>query len=267
MSAGSIVDRYQRDGFVSPVRIIPEAEVGRHRSALELAEAEVGPLHYQDKMHTVLTSPLELATHPVMLDTVEQLLGPDILLYNVVYIVKEPGSAAHVAWHQDLTYWGFDNDLQVSAWLALSPATTDSGAMMMIPGSHTGGRLVHSVGTGGPNVLDNDQYVSGVDDSEAVQCPLVPGEASFHHGWTLHASRPNTSSDRRIGLNIQYLHPSMRQTLHDQDTAMLVRGTDDHGNFGDDIPATGNLEPLAMVRRAEQGALIKGSYVTALESS
>jgi len=49
-----------------------------------------------------------------------------------------------------------------------------------------------------------------------VLCPLRPGEASFHHGWTLHSSRPNQSGDRRIGLNIQYLSPSVRQTLHDQ---------------------------------------------------
>ena len=241
--------------------------MGPHRRALEWAEAEVGPLHYQYKMHTVLTSPLELATHPTMLDAVEELLGPDILIYNVVYIVKEPGSAAHVAWHQDLTYWGLDSDLQVSAWLALSPATADSGAMMMLPGTHTGGRLVHSVGTGGSNVLDNDQYVDGVDEAAAVLCPLAPGEASFHHGWTLHASRPNESDDRRIGLNIQYLHPSVRQTLHAMDTAMVVRGTDTYGNFGTDIPATGNLEPKALARRAEQGALIKGTYVTALDST
>ena len=58
--------------------------------------------------------------------------------------------------------------------------------------------------------------VDAVDDTDAVLCPLRPGEATFHHGWTLHSSRPNQSGDRRIGLNIQYLSPSVRQTLHDQ---------------------------------------------------
>lgn len=76
--------------------------------------------------------------------------------------------------------------------------------MMMFPGSHRGGRRVHRRGTDGTNVLDNDQYVDAVDDTDAVLCPLRPGEASFHHGWTLHSSRPNQSGDRRIGLNIQY---------------------------------------------------------------
>ena len=264
---GQLRKGFGSDGFVSPVRIISEVEAGRHRLALENAEAEVGPLHYQYKMHTVLTSPLELAMHPTMLDTVEELLGPDILLYNVCYIVKEPGTSAHVAWHQDLTYWGFDSDGQVSAWLALSPATAESGAMMMLPGSHTNGRLDHKVGTDGSNVLDNDQYVAGVDETDVVLCPLRPGEASFHHGWTLHASRPNASGDRRIGLNIQYLHPSVRQTLHDMDTAMLVRGEDAYGNFGTDVPAMGNLEPWAMEQRAKRETLVKGTYVSTLEAT
>ena len=97
-------------------------------------------------------------------------------------------------------------------------------------------------------------------------CPLRPGEASFHHGWTLHSSRPNQSGDRRIGLNIQYLSPSVRQTRHDRDTAMLVHGEDGYGNFGTDLPATSDLDPAAMERRAEQGALIKGTYVKAREA-
>ena len=75
------------------------------------------------------------------------------------------------------------------------------------------------------------QTVSGINESDARLCPLAPGEATFHHGWTLHASMPNRSADRRIGLNVQYLATHVRQTKHDQDTAMLVRGRDDYGHF------------------------------------
>jgi len=87
---------YQRDGFVAPVTIVAESEARRHQAAMEAAEAEVGPLHYREKIHTILTSPYELATHPAMLDAVESFIGPDILLYNVTYIVKEPHSRDHV---------------------------------------------------------------------------------------------------------------------------------------------------------------------------
>ena len=82
-------------------------------------------------------------------------------------------------------------------------------------------------------------------------CPLQPGQASFHHGWTLHASMPNLSDDRRIGLNVQYLATHVRQTKHDLDTAMLVRGEDDHLYFANDVPAKTDLDPLAIQRQEE----------------
>ena len=92
----------------SPLALLPRstADAARHRAALEQGEAQLGPLHYIDKVHTVMMSPYELTTHPAVLAVVESLIGPDILLYNSTYIIKEPGSDAFVAWHQDLTYWG-----------------------------------------------------------------------------------------------------------------------------------------------------------------
>lgn len=262
MSASELRAAWQRDGFISPVTIISAREASRHRRALEDAEARIGPQHYLDKAHTVLTSPFELATHPAMLDVVESLIGPNILLYNVVYIIKEPHTPTFVSWHQDLTYWGLDSDDQVSAWLALAPATEQSGCMRMIPGSHRHGRYAHMSTNDANNVLKLGQTVTGIDEGEALLCPLRPGEASFHHGWTLHASGPNASDERRIGLNIQYLATHVRQLNHDQDSALLVRGVDNYGHFADDIPAVRDLEPEALARRDEMVARFKVIYET-----
>ena len=97
---------YVNDGFVSGVNLLSGDEVSEHRNALEDAETKIGSLHYKSKIHTILRSPLKLASLPLVLEIVEQLIGPDILLYNVTYIIKEAGSPSHVSWHQDLTYWG-----------------------------------------------------------------------------------------------------------------------------------------------------------------
>ncbi|WP_171236209.1 phytanoyl-CoA dioxygenase family protein [Ruegeria sp. HKCCA6837] len=243
---------YNRDGYVGGVPILTEVEAQEHRAALEWAESQLGAsMHYKSKAHTILTSPYKLATHPLMLDLIEALIGPDILLYNVTYIIKEPGSTSHVSWHQDLTYWGLSHDDQVSAWLALSPADEESGCMRMLPGSHANGVISHETTEDDDNVLLQGQTVLGVDESQAKLCPLRPGEASFHHGWTLHASMPNKSKDRRIGLNIQYLAAHVRQTKHDLDTAMLVRGEDNFGHFGIDTPAESDLDPVAVQRQIE----------------
>ncbi|MEL7430190.1 MAG: phytanoyl-CoA dioxygenase family protein, partial [Pseudomonadota bacterium] len=197
-----------------------------------------------------------------VLDVVEQMIGPDILLFNATYIIKEPHSPSHVSWHQDLTYWGLSHDDQVTLWLALSPATAESGCMRMIPGSHKLGKQEHHVNKDDTNVLLQGQTINGIDESKAVMCPLAPGEASFHHGWTMHASMPNVSNDRRIGLNVQYIAPHVRQTKHDMDTAILVRGSDRYNHFGIDIPAVSDLDPVAIKRQAELEALYNATAGT-----
>jgi ectoine hydroxylase-related dioxygenase (phytanoyl-CoA dioxygenase family) len=247
----SLEQSYKRDGFVSGVEIVSAAEAVAHRRAMESAESKIGSLHYKTKIHTILRSPLELATLPIVLDIVERLTGSNILLYNVTYIVKEPGSTSYVSWHQDLTYWGLSHDNQVSMWLALSPATAESGCMLMIPGSHVHGRRDHVTTEDKDNILLQGQTVRDVDESDAVMCTLEPGQASFHHGWTLHASTPNNSHDRRIGLNAQYLAAHVRQTKHDLDSAMLVRGKDSYNHFLPDIPAEIDLDPAAIARQVE----------------
>lgn len=93
--------------------------------------------------------------------------------------------------------------------------------------------------------------VDDVDGSLAVACTLHPGEASFHHGWTLHSSAPNVGNHRRIGFNAQYMATHVRQTQHTRDTAMLVCGVDTFHYFGVDVPAPADLDPQTLARQRE----------------
>ena len=239
----SLEKRYHRDGFISGIPVLSKGESLHHRKQLERAESALGhSLHYFNKVHTVMRSPYELATHPSLLDVVEAILGPDILLYNVTYIIKEPISRTFVSWHQDLTYWGFNGSDQVSAWLALSPANSQSGCMQMIPGSHLEGTRAQETSDDPDNVLLQSQTIADVDESRAVSCELEPGEVSLHHG--------------RIGLNAQYIRPSMRQTKSDHDSAMLVRGRDTFGYYRQEAAAQSWLEENA----AQQLAIASKDY-------
>ncbi len=267
MSIATTADSYHANGYVGAVEITTPEEALTHRRALEQAESQLGPLHYIDKVHTVLTSAWDLCTRPAVLDLVEEMIGPDILLYNSTYIIKEPNTAGKINWHQDLTYWGLsDPDAQVSMWLALAPATAESGCMRMVPGSHRHGQLEHATGSGDGNLLLKGQYIPDADDLEvdAEVCSLVPGQASFHHGWTVHASAPNVSSDRRIGLNVQYVAPHTFVGASGEPgasgTAIAVRGSDRFGHFGVDQPPSANLEPQAVARWRELDAAMKANF-------
>ncbi len=263
INQAKLADAYRHDGFVSPVPLLKPKDAAAQRAAMESVEAAYGPLHYVSKVHTLLDFAADLATDERVLDAVEALLGPDIMLFDVTYIVKEPHQPSHASWHQDLTYWGFSTDDQVSMWLALSPATVESGCMRMLPGSHRQGQIDHEDVSDPNNVLYRGQTVKDVAEEQAVYCPLAPGEASFHHGWTLHASMPNMSDDRRIGLNVQFIAPSVEQRINRQETATLVRGEDRFGYYEPDIFATGVMDEDAVARHMELDARRKQTWASA----
>ncbi len=70
-----------------------------------------------------------------------------------------------------------------------------------------------------------------VNEAEAINVVLEPGEMSLHHGKVFHGSHANTSADRRIGLAIRYISPDMQQTIAEKTTAKLVAGKDNFGHF------------------------------------
>ncbi len=225
---------YRRDGFCFPISAFSSAEVADRRGQLEAFEAQQGhPLQGTQRIKTSLLLRWvdRLIRDPRVLDPVEDLIGPNILCWGVHFWVKEPGTAEYVSWHQDLEYWGLDSADLVTAWVALSPATIESGCMRMQPGSHTV-PLPHQEVYDQANMLSRGQTITeGIDEAKAVAIVLHPGEMSLHNVRIAHSSGPNCSGDRRIGIAIRYLPPQTRQQLAEWDSAALVRGEDRYGHF------------------------------------
>ena len=121
--------------------------------------------------------------------------------------------------------------------------------MRFIPGSHKHPVRRHRDSFGTDNILTRGQVVDGVDESQAVNIALQPGQISLHHVRTLHGSLPNRAADRRIGLAIQaYFPPSSRQTKG-EDTALLVRGRDPYRHFLPGCRPEGEMTPEACAFR------------------
>ncbi len=94
------------------------------------------------------------------------------------------------------------------------------------------------------NMLTRGQEISvEVDEAKAVSMPLQPGEASLHNGRLAHASSPNRSVDRRIGLSLHYMPTRTRQIVGDWDSAALVRGEDRFGHFTHTPRPTKDFDP------------------------
>ena len=94
------VEAYRRDGYVFPVRVMPEAQALGVRAALEAHERRAGaPLQgkWRVKTHLLFTWADRVVHHPAILDAVEDLIGPNILcpmLNFVVYAIRAIATAA-----------------------------------------------------------------------------------------------------------------------------------------------------------------------------
>src|SRR4030095_15614161 len=202
------VEGYARDGFVASVPALSREQAAQYREKLAAFERAVGgPLtsgavaRYPARTHVLLAWVHGLARHPAILDAVEGVIGPNILVYTSTWFIKEPESPAIAAWHQDATYFGLRPYEHVTAWLALTDATAENGCMEFLPGSHHKGQLPHRAGVVAASVNRAGQAVVGaIDDAPAVHAPLRAGEFSLHHTLCLHRSPPNPSAHRRTGL-------------------------------------------------------------------
>lgn len=244
--------QYWDEGYLHPLTVIPEAETRAMRAELETIEAHYltadlpHPLATYKRVNSHLVMPLayRIGADPRILDHVEPIIGPDILIWSVEFFIKEPRTTQIVSMHQDLTYWGFGAiDGLVTAWLALSPATEASGCMDFVKGSHKNPILPHDDTHDPNNLLSRGQEIKvDVAPKDRAHIVLAPGQMSLHHGLTIHGSGPNTSDDRRIGAVVRYCAPKIAQQSLDRDYAMPVRGADRDCNF---IPVAPPTKPFA----------------------
>ena len=232
--------RYDEQGFLCPVPATSPEEAAGLRAKLEAfekAEPKWAPTILRRKGHVALKWLSDLVRHPKIVDTVAEILGPDLLCWNLNTFMKSPGDGKYVTWHQDATYWGLSSNDVLTAWIALTPSNPENGCMRLVPGSHKRALLSHKDFDDPDNLLTRGQEIQvDVDDREAVDLVLEPGQMSLHHVLIIHGSAPALGGDRRIGVAVRYIPTSIRQTTGFRDSATLVRGEDRCGHF--------DLEPI-----------------------
>jgi ectoine hydroxylase-related dioxygenase (phytanoyl-CoA dioxygenase family) len=240
---------YDRDGFVTPFRAVSAAQAARWHAEMERTVRAFDAAHPKQpgrryassrmKPYLLFRWAAEMVRCPAVLDAVEDLIGPDILVYHTTLWWKEAGSENHVPWHQDGTYFGLHPHEHVTAWVALTPSTEESGCVTILPGSHRAGQRPHADRPDPSIMLSRGQTLAELPDTAAaVPVPLAPGEFSLHHTLVMHNSAPNRAAWDRVGLGISYIPARVRHTGPTRLSATLVRGANAQDHF--------DLEPEPM---------------------
>ena len=232
------VASFYYNGFLYPIPALNEAEIATCVAGVERLEAELGsPIADADvkwRSHAYAHSPWfnDLIRHPRILDAVEDVIGPDILVWTSTFFIKEPGSKTFAAWHQDGAFFGLEPNEQVCAWVALTDASKEAGCMEMLSSKgeprmyhHAAMGLKHSINRAGQTIVEP------FDKSDPTAMALKAGEFSLHHEFAIHRSAPNHAAHRRIGLGLNYVPAQIRVNSPVRLKAMLVRGENKHGNF------------------------------------
>lgn len=229
------VASYREDGVLFPIQIFNTHEVSAFQAGLAEFERQLDGRpqpHQSGQCHLHFAWAARLVTDSRILDIVEDLIGPNILVHSSTIFKKYPREGAYVSWHQDGYYLDLDRPDFVSAWVALTESTPENGCLRVVRGSHRKGRMAHSNSAAAArNLLTSGLEIQvPVEECDATDVVLRPGEMSLHDVNIVHGSNANHAAISRTGFAIRYVAPHVAQASRHH-PVMLARGSDPHGRF------------------------------------
>ena len=238
---------YEEFGFIQSIPILSAAEVAHYRTEAERSCRAIGDsVTRLDALHFFFRWAWDLSTHPRLLDCLEQILGPNILLKSTRLFYKHSRSDSYVGWHQDGITENLVDGRAPAIWLGLTAATVENGCLRVLPGSHHLGLFAHVTRPPVDALSKNDNLAyprlrSRTREAElsgkitsipaAAQSPIDlvmrAGEMSIHHPVMLHGSNPNRSDQPRIGLSASYSAPELFRGAR----AVWARGSEPRNKY------------------------------------
>ena len=242
------IKQFWDDGYVFPFDCLSTAEARELRNKLEAYEGtdpENARQRIRGKAHLAFPWFFELVHHPKILDAVEDLIGPNILIYISTLWFKSARDPGFVSWHQDSAYYGLDPHDVITLWFGITDSNRSNGCVRVIPGSHLAPDRNHVETYAADNMLARGQTIEDIDESQAVDLEVAAGQFSMHHERMIHGSLGNPSDDRRLGVSFTYM-PTYVRSVVGRHSAVLVRGEDTHRHWDADPAPRYDLDPVAL---------------------
>jgi ectoine hydroxylase-related dioxygenase (phytanoyl-CoA dioxygenase family) len=208
------VARFHEEGYLGPFALCTPQEMAEIRARIEREVLTTdGPsartrLQARHLDHRLV---YDLCTHPAILDRMESLFGPDLILWASYFFAKEPGGK-EIPWHQDFNYWPLEPVVNLSAWLSIDGADVENSCVQIIPGSHKD--IVPHIKSRDGMAFGEEADPDQIDTSKAINMELAPGEFFLFNERLLHHSEPNRSNRPRTGLAVRITIPLVKIT-HD----------------------------------------------------
>ena len=201
------LEKYHADGYVTPAFRLPERDledIRAHHDRLVARHPE-----YRDYCPNLLAHDLAFlnwARVPEILDMVEQVIGPDIALWNSSVFAKPALNGRKTPWHQDGEYWPLRPLATCTVWIAVDASTEENGCLNVLRGSHRDKRLrAHNTNDDPSYTLNQELREEEFDEDLAVPIELEAGQVSLHDVYLAHGSEANRSGNPRRGMTLRYM--------------------------------------------------------------
>ena len=199
---------YEREGLVVPASRLSDEYVERVRTKVEsfiAAHPQLDP-DYLPSIIEIDREWLDFARDPMLLDCVESVIGPDIILWGSALFCKSAHGGKATPWHQDGQYWPIRPLATCTVWIAFDEVSTENGCMRYVPGSHLERRMhPHDVDDSDEFTLNQVVKNRSEADERARDVVLSPGMFSIHDVYLVHGSNRNDSGKRRGGLVYRFM--------------------------------------------------------------
>ncbi|NIR95674.1 MAG: phytanoyl-CoA dioxygenase family protein [Gammaproteobacteria bacterium] len=219
--------KFDEEGYVVIRNVIDAELVQQSRDHINWLLENHPDTRPEQLHHTLMVDDpfwVRLVKEERLLDIAEQFIGPNIALFASHYISKPPRDGQAVLWHQDGSYWPLKPMKVITLWLAIDESTPENGCMRVIPRTQDMDLQELQERHDVPNVLASGIDESLVDQAEAVDLILKPGDVSIHHPNVIHGSNANNSDKWRRALTIRYIPTTTRVTDETWPSVFLLRG-------------------------------------------
>lgn len=205
---------FRRDGLIVPRATLSAGELSHLQDLIAemdrlnpgLLDKPVVSPHAPGTARGDSSAWMQFSTQPFILDLVEQLVGPDIVLWGAALFYKRAHKAPLTVWHRDADFHPIKPNEALIIWVAAFDSVVENGCLRFIPGSHTARERGPYVSPSDENFTDGEALSEESFDADlARDVEVTAGQMVVFDAHLIHGARPNQGTKPRAGYALRFM--------------------------------------------------------------
>ncbi len=238
----NIKEDFTAKGWCEAIPVFSENEINKFAQLCRETDEKYSLMKsdYRCKSNVLYPWVDEISRHPKILEIIKPLLGENFHCWDALFWIKYPSDNKKVSFHQDGTYWNFDNkNLALTVWIPFQDVGPAEGPIEYVKNQKSHDLIYHNDVQSNSNLLMRGQ-TAAMDITETVAVHCKKGSILVHSAFIVHGSRPNISKNTRMALGLIYANTKCKPLIEKApETTIMISGIDTY-NYMEHSPIPGN---------------------------